>query len=201
MSELFFQKLNIYFLKKLKPSRYKLYLTAFLFIPFCSFAYDISVCFTPGENCTQSIIHVIDQAKQTVFVQAYSFTSAPIAKALLEAKNRGVDVKIILDKSQFKSEKYSASKFLVNQGIPVWIDYKPSIAHNKVMVIDQATVITGSFNFTKAAQEKNAENLLVIHNPILAAQYLNNWYIRQEASKKFSDYHSKQFSANYILIH
>ena len=103
-------------------------------------------------------------------MQAYSYTSAPIAKALVDAKKRGVSVEVILDKSQ-RSEKYSSADFLKNAGVPTYIDAKHAIAHNKVMVIDGQTVLTGSFNFTKAAEESNAENLLVIHEAALAAKY------------------------------
>ncbi|WP_130609368.1 phospholipase D family protein [Fluviispira sanaruensis] len=139
------------------------------------------VCFTPGSNCAQEIINEIDAAKKSVFVQAYSFTSAPIAKAIVDAKKRGVDINVILDKGQF-SQKYSSAKFLQNQGIPLWKDYKPAIAHNKIMIIDAKTVITGSFNFTKAAQERNAENILIITDTDLAAEYKVNWDKRKAAS-------------------
>ena len=90
------------------------------------------------------------------------------------AHKRGVKVEIILDKSQ-RTEKYSEADFLVNVGIPTKIDAKHAIAHNKIMVIDGQTVITGSFNFTTAAEEHNAENLLVIRSPELAAKYTANW--------------------------
>jgi phosphatidylserine/phosphatidylglycerophosphate/cardiolipin synthase-like enzyme len=118
----------------------------------------VTVCFTPGGNCTALIVQALHTAKRSVRVQAYSFTSAPIAKALLDAYKRGVQVQVILDKSQ-RSEKYSSADFLANQGVPTLIDATHAISHNKVMVIDGETVLTGSFNFTKAAQEKNAENV------------------------------------------
>jgi phosphatidylserine/phosphatidylglycerophosphate/cardiolipin synthase-like enzyme len=143
---------------------------------------NIQVCFTPGQNCTMQITDVLDSAKKSIAVQAYSFTSIPIAKHLIEAKKRGVIVKVILDKSQ-TSQKYSASRFLLNQHIPVWIDYKPAIAHNKIMIIDDKDVITGSFNFTKAAQNKNAENVLIIRDPTLAKRYMENWQRRQAVSE------------------
>ena len=76
----------------------------------------------------------------------------------------------MLDKSQRK-EKYTAATFLANAGIPAFIDDKHAIAHNKIMIIDRQTVITGSFNFTKAAEEKNAENLLILKNKDLAKIY------------------------------
>jgi phosphatidylserine/phosphatidylglycerophosphate/cardiolipin synthase-like enzyme len=133
----------------------------------------VTVCFTPGQNCTQTIVQTLDLAKRSIQAQAYSFTSAPIAKALLDAHKRGVQVQVILDKSQ-RSDKYSSADFLANQGVPVVIDANHAIAHNKVIVIDGELVITGSFNFTKAAQEKNAENLLILRDLALAAQYTKN---------------------------
>jgi phosphatidylserine/phosphatidylglycerophosphate/cardiolipin synthase-like enzyme len=90
-------------------------------------------------------------------------TCAPIAKALLNAHKRGVKIEVLLDRSQRK-EKYSSPDFLANQGITIKIDSQHAIAHNKVMVIDGETVITGSFNFTKAVEENNIENLLIIRD-------------------------------------
>jgi phosphatidylserine/phosphatidylglycerophosphate/cardiolipin synthase-like enzyme len=118
----------------------------------------IEVYFSPKAGCTDAVVQEINNAKKTILVQAYSFTSAPIAKALVEAHKRGVDVRVILDKCQ-RTEKYSSADFLLHAGIPTLIDAKHSIAHNKIMVIDGQTVLTGSFNFTKAAEEHNAKNL------------------------------------------
>lgn len=132
------------------------------------------VYFSPRGGCTEAVVEALNRAKSAVLVQAYSFTSPPIAKALMEAKKRGVKVQVILDKSQ-KTEKYSSADFVRNAGIPTFIDGRHPIAHNKVMVVDGHTVITGSFNFTKAAQESNAENLLVINDMALAARYSENW--------------------------
>lgn len=80
---------------------------------------------------------------------------------LADAKGRSVDVKVILDKANDKG-KYSGATYVTNAGIPVWIDYKPAIAHNKVMVIDGTDVFTGSFNFTAAVRGHNAENVLLL---------------------------------------
>lgn len=107
-------------------------------------------------------------------MQAYSFTSASIAKALVDAHKRGGHVEIVLDKSQ-RSERYSSADFTAHEGIPTFIDDKHAIVHSKVMVIDNETVITGSFNFTRAAEEKNAENLLIIRSKDLAQKYIENW--------------------------
>ena len=143
------------------------------------------VCFSPRGGCTEAIISQIDKAKSEILVQAYSFTSAPIAKALVNAHKRGVKVEAILDKSQ-KSERYTSATFISNAGIPSYIDSKHAIAHNKIMIIDKETVITGSFNFTKAAEEKNAENLLIIKNKELAGIYVKNWEKHREHSEKYS---------------
>lgn len=140
------------------------------------------VCFTPGDDCTQMIADAVESARKEILVQAYSFTSAPIAKAVVEAHNRGIRVRVILDKSQF-SDRYSASKFLIHEKVPVWRDDTVAIAHNKVMVIDDEVVVTGSFNFTKAAQSKNAENVLIVTDKALAAKYKKNWYMRQRLSE------------------
>lgn len=149
---------------------------------------DYQLCFTPSENCTGLIVNTIDNAKHTIDVQAYSFTSAPIMKALLQAKRRGVEVKVLLDKTQVNAFKYSPATFFQHNNVPVWIDYKPNIAHNKVMIIDGMIVVTGSFNFTKAAQERNAENLLILKNNVLAKKYLENWNRRFAQAEKLGEF-------------
>jgi phosphatidylserine/phosphatidylglycerophosphate/cardiolipin synthase-like enzyme len=103
-------------------------------------------------------------------VQAYSFTSAPIAKALVRAHKRRVRVAVILDKSN-RTAKYSAVDFTAHAGTPTFIDAVHAIAHNRIMVIDKVVVITGSVNFAKDAEEKNAENLLIIRSKELAQKY------------------------------
>src|SRR2546426_5941463 len=134
----------------------------------------VTVYFSPNGGATDAVVHEVNAATQQIFVQAYSFTSALIAKALVDAHKRGVKILAVLDKSN-QTEKYSAATFLVNAGIQTLIDDQHAIAHNKVMVIDSAAVITGSFNFTKAAEEKNAENLLVIKDaPELVKAYEAN---------------------------
>ena len=103
------------------------------------------------------------------------------AEALLKAHRRGVKVAVILDKSQ-KTQKYSSLTFLTNARIPTYIDDKHAIAHSKIIIVDREVVITGSFNFTKAAEEKNAENLLIIRSKELARPYLENWRRHREHS-------------------
>jgi phosphatidylserine/phosphatidylglycerophosphate/cardiolipin synthase-like enzyme len=121
------------------------------------------VYFSPNGGCTDAIVRELDNARSTVLVQAYSFTSYRIAKALLDAHKRGVKVELILDKSQ-RTDQYSSADFVANSGIPTKVDAAHPIAHNKVMIIDGEIVITRSFNFTRAAEDNNAEKLLVIHD-------------------------------------
>ena len=135
---------------------------------------NVQVYFSPNGGCTEAIVGELNKAKAEILVQAYSFTSKEIAKALTDAHKRGVKVQVMLDKSNL-TEKYSAADFVAHAGIPLLIDSEHAIAHNKVMVIDGETVITGSFNFTKAAEEHNAENLLILHDKPLASKYGSNW--------------------------
>jgi phosphatidylserine/phosphatidylglycerophosphate/cardiolipin synthase-like enzyme len=144
----------------------------------------IEVYFSPKGGCTDAVVREIDTAKKMILVQAYSFTSAPIAKALVDAHKRGVDVRVILDRSQ-RSERYSSADFVAHAGIPTFIDAKHAIAHNKIMIIDGGTILTGSFNFTRAAEEKNAENLLVIHDRDLADKYHSNFDRHLEHSEAY----------------
>jgi phosphatidylserine/phosphatidylglycerophosphate/cardiolipin synthase-like enzyme len=140
------------------------------------------VCFSPGGGCTDAIVQKLAEAKSTVFVQAYSFTSEPIAQALVDAKKRGVTVSVVLDASQ-QSEPNGKANFLSHADIRTLIDGAHAINHNKVMIIDNETVITGSFNFTIAAEEKNAENLLIIQDKTLAQRFTENWYVHAAHSK------------------
>jgi phosphatidylserine/phosphatidylglycerophosphate/cardiolipin synthase-like enzyme len=145
------------------------------------------VCFTPGQNCTGLITQAIYDAQQSIYVQAYSFTSKPIISALVSAEHRGVKVTILLDRSN-ASHKYSGLSAIESNHIPDRIDYKVSIAHNKVMIIDKSVVITGSFNFTKSAQYHNAENVMIIYNKKLAQQYLDNFWRRWNVSESVNTY-------------
>jgi phosphatidylserine/phosphatidylglycerophosphate/cardiolipin synthase-like enzyme len=132
------------------------------------------VYFSPRGGATDAMVRELNSAKKTIMVQAYSFTSSRIASALLNAHKRGVKVEVVLDKKQ-RTDKYSSATFLFNQGIPVKIDSRHAANHNKVMIIDEEIVITGSFNFTRAAEEGNAENLLVIRDRKLTSLYLKNF--------------------------
>lgn len=129
------------------------------------------VYFSPKGGAEEAIVRTVNLAKREICVLAYSFTSAPVNKALVDAHVRGLRVLVVLDKSQLTT-KGGKLQSLREAGIPVLIDSKHAIAHNKVMIIDKRKVITGSFNFTKSAEERNAENLLIIHNRTSSKKYL-----------------------------
>jgi phosphatidylserine/phosphatidylglycerophosphate/cardiolipin synthase-like enzyme len=142
-----------------------------------------TVHFSPKGGCAEAVVAEIKTARHEILVQAYSFTSRPIAQALVDAKMRGVHVEIILDGSEEK-EAYSDLHFFLQEGLTPRIDAQHAIAHNKVMVLDGHTVITGSFNFTNQAEEHNAENLLVLHHHTdLAALYRTNFMAHKEHSR------------------
>lgn len=143
-----------------------------------------SVCFTPAQKCRRKITNHIYHAKKTIEVQAYSFTSKPIAYALINAQKRGVNVRVIVDKDELLNK--SRLGLLLKHHIPVWLDDSVSIAHNKVMIFDQQAILTGSYNFTNAAEYRNAENSLYIYAPSLARAYYANWQKRLAVSKPLS---------------
>lgn len=139
------------------------------------------VCFSPGGDCANHIITAIDQAKTEIKIQAYTFTSANIARALLAAQARGVAIEVIFDKSQL-TNKYSPVTFFKNNNIPVYIDDAHAIMHDKIIIIDKQIVITGSYNFSRAAEERNSENVIFVRSESIASQYLANWQAHKEHS-------------------
>ena len=133
----------------------------------------IGVWFSPKGGCTEAIVQQIDAAKEEVLVQAYNFTSQLIADALLRAHVRGVSVQAICDRTA-AGQRGCVARDLEKAGIGVRIDAAHPIAHNKVIVLDDAVFITGSFNFSDRA-ERNAENLLILRDADLADRYHRNW--------------------------
>lgn len=140
------------------------------------------VCFTPNKRCQQLIIQNINEAKKSIQIMAYSFTDADIVNALIKAHRRNVNVQVILDHSNFKAKNPLLSE-LINERICVRIDKPQGIAHNKVMIIDERIVLTGSYNYSAAAYKRNTENLLILHDKNMAQKYMTNWQSRWGHSK------------------
>ena len=141
-----------------------------------------SVCFTPNIQCRNNIINEINDAKKSIKVQAYGFTDILIAHALVNMHKQGVCVFVILDKSNKKS-KHSVWPLLIRNYISVKFDCANGIAHNKIMIIDDVKIITGSYNFSANAYKVNRENLLIMHDKLLANKYVVNFNYRWMKSK------------------
>ena len=148
---------------------------------------DLNVCFTPNQSCLPQILKDIDNAQSSILLLGYSFTSQPLAAALIKAKRRGVIVRIVLDQGQ-KNQKSSqeAIKTLLTEQIKVHLDYSVKIAHNKVIIIDDSKIITGSYNWTGSAEFSNAENLIFIKSRTLAKKYNDYFEERWNISKPYT---------------
>jgi phosphatidylserine/phosphatidylglycerophosphate/cardiolipin synthase-like enzyme len=152
----------------------------------------IEIAFTPDDRIDRLIVGAIDTARHEVLVQAYSFTDHSIARALLRARKRGAEVRVVADREQARSLPQNVLPELVGGGVEVWLDGNFQAAHNKVIIIDadapHATTITGSYNFTIAAQRGNAENVIVLRdNTPVARGYRDNWLRRKANAVAWSN--------------
>jgi len=140
----------------------------------------LEAAFSPWDDVEGLIVETLATARRQVLVQAYILTSKPLTGALIAAHKRGVDVRVLVDAGQLNKTGRDRVAAMQATGIKVREETKYKSAHNKVIVIDagsaDATVITGSYNFTWSAQNKNSENILIARkNPPLVAQYAANW--------------------------
>lgn len=129
----------------------------------------LALRFSPKGGAASQVSYWIGRANQSVHILIYSFTLDSIGDAVLTAYQRGVDVKIVFEKSQVS--KYSEYFRLGAAGVQVRNDTNPDIMHNKVAIIDGYVMITGSFNWSDAAENDNNENLLVIRSAELATDF------------------------------
>ncbi|TSA00284.1 MAG: phospholipase D family protein [Rhodocyclaceae bacterium] len=151
----------------------------------------VEVLFTPWDDAEGAIVRALGEAKKTIHVQAYLLSSRSIARALQDAQARGVAVEVLADREMVTKGDKSLVPKLAAEGIPVWLETRYAIAHNKVLLIDalgaHGVVITGSYNFTWSAQARNAENLLILRdNPALVRRYLENWRRHRDEAEKMS---------------
>jgi phosphatidylserine/phosphatidylglycerophosphate/cardiolipin synthase-like enzyme len=150
----------------------------------------VQIAFSPGEEAARLIVQAVDGARRQVLVQAFSFTHREIAQALIAARGRGIDVRVIADAEQARLLANSVVADLAAAGVPVFLDDEHAAAHSKVMIIDaadaSAVVITGSYNFTFAAQYRNAENLLLLRGgPRTTRAYVDNWRQHRAHSRAY----------------
>lgn len=145
------------------------------------------VYFSLYDDPEAIIINNIAAAEEFINIAMYTFTDIEIAQAILEARDRGIDVKIFLDRSQVKA-KYSRSRYFVQNGIEVRISSNNYIMHNKFAVIDNEIVITGSYNWTASAGERNDEDLLVIDDNYIVERYqdqFNNLWDNKHSPERY----------------
>jgi phosphatidylserine/phosphatidylglycerophosphate/cardiolipin synthase-like enzyme len=148
----------------------------------------VEVAFTPGDDISALIVKRISAAKRSVQMQAYLFTDRRIANALLAARARGIEVEVIGDAAQHQAGGLPHLAALGRAGARIYLNGANAAAHNKIVIVDGArdgaTVITGSYNFTQAAQSRNAENVVVISGSrALTGRFVDNFeYHRRQST-------------------
>ena len=143
----------------------------FLLIGISSLAFaETKVYFSPNGGCQDAVIAEIKKAHDSIDIAMYELTSREIAQAIVEAKERHVKVKVSLDIAQIK-DHFSKGRYLLKKGVEVKFHMGPGLMHDKFAVIDDRIVITGSYNWTVTAEKKNAENLLLISDKVIAQKY------------------------------
>ena len=135
----------------------------------------LEVFFPPNDRASRRLVELIAGAQDNVVFLASNFTSDPLSLALIQAHERGVAVNGLMDADNAVSDTGSDYRLLVEAGIPVLLDKDPGRMHHKVMIIDGTIVAFGSYNFTASAEKRNDENLLIIHDPELAARFLKEY--------------------------
>jgi phosphatidylserine/phosphatidylglycerophosphate/cardiolipin synthase-like enzyme len=128
------------------------------------------VCFSRTERCDDLLTGLIRGAKDRIYVAIYSFTSDRLAEALIEARRRGVDVRVVMERREANGTGSEYPR-LRGAGVEVKLDANPGLMHHKFMVIDGEIVVTGSYNWSAAAEERNDENLVVIRDRGVAGAY------------------------------
>jgi phosphatidylserine/phosphatidylglycerophosphate/cardiolipin synthase-like enzyme len=129
----------------------------------------LGVYFSPKGGCEAQVLRWISRANESIHVLIYSFTLDSIDDALVEAYNRGVEIKVVFEKEQIST--YSEYQKLKVAGVLVRNDTNSDLMHDKIMIVDGVIVLTGSFNWSNSAENSNNENLIVINSTSVAAQY------------------------------
>jgi phosphatidylserine/phosphatidylglycerophosphate/cardiolipin synthase-like enzyme len=135
----------------------------------------VEVYFSPKSGVGNRIANLIKKACCSVYVAVYSFTNRKIAWAIVDAHRRGVDVKVILDEGQAKV-RFGKYEFFRKKGVPVLLDTDGGLMHDKFAIIDNKIVITGSYNWTRNAEHRNRENVIIIYSRSLAEIYTEEFF-------------------------
>lgn len=152
---------------------------------------EVQIGFSPEGSAQRLVLSVIDEAQKSIRLMGYSFTSPPVVRALMAAQRRGVDVAVVLDDQANRNRAgMAAMNLLVSAGVAVrTVDAYKSM-HDKMMIVDGMTTETGSFNFSRAADRSNSENVVVMKDmPAVAKTYLAHWQSRWDQGRDWrSDY-------------
>jgi phosphatidylserine/phosphatidylglycerophosphate/cardiolipin synthase-like enzyme len=135
----------------------------------------LQVYFSPEDGTAAHLVDLIGAAQESIYFLAYSFTSDEIALAMIERAQAGVTVSGVFEASQFRSNTGTEFEHLLSAGADVRLDGNPRNMHHKIIVLDEQTVVTGSYNFSASAENRNDENTLVIHSPEIAAQFMSEF--------------------------
>jgi phosphatidylserine/phosphatidylglycerophosphate/cardiolipin synthase-like enzyme len=130
----------------------------------------VEVWFSPDDGIEQRLLELLEAAERSILFMAFSFTTDSFAEAMLAAQARGLEVSGIFDESQAFG---SGSEYepLLADGLDVYLDGNPAKLHHKVIIIDSEIVITGSYNFSKSAETRNDENLVILFSPEIVAEF------------------------------
>jgi phosphatidylserine/phosphatidylglycerophosphate/cardiolipin synthase-like enzyme len=131
-------------------------------------------CFSRVERCDALLISLINRANRSVYVAVYSFTRDSLATALIYAKERGIEVRVVIERDR-AYEQGSEYPRLKSAGVDVRLDGNPNSMHHKFMVIDGYIVVTGSYNWSSAAEDRNDENIVVIFDRDMAQRFVQEF--------------------------
>ena len=148
----------------------------------------VNIYFTPSKKCENSIVKLINQSEKNIDVAVYAINNDDIVKAIKEAYDRGVKIRILTDKLQ-ASSKHSKVIDLYKYGINIRVHSKFKIEHNKFAIYDSKVASSGSYNWTNPASDKNSENcIFFIKNKKVVEEYQKRFnYLWQINTKNKSD--------------
>jgi phosphatidylserine/phosphatidylglycerophosphate/cardiolipin synthase-like enzyme len=147
-------------------------------------AADVTVFFSPRGGIPTAIATEINNAQTTVLIMSYSISESQICQSIIDAHHRGLDVRMIVTRSQESPVQSKAGK-LHTAGVTIKTDRKHKLMHHKVVICDDHLVITGSANHSRAADRDNAENIVVIKDQVVAELFTKQFETLWEISRPF----------------
>lgn len=130
--------------------------------------------FSPGNDCENAIISAIRKAKSTIKICVFTISENEISEALIRAHKRGINIKIITDNDKI-NDTGSDIRWLLDEGLTIRIDEATSHMHHKFCIVDKKILLTGSYNWTKSAADRNQENILITYDPKSVKLYLREF--------------------------